>query len=129
MRAEPMLLNKAFELLNDHRTAGDTYHDDRNARCGCRACGSQIGIRTLVGEEGIVDECYKAADGESPFSGRQGGPPSSAGASNTPAAQAADTWFYSDSHNDLPCSRPWVIPWPLTPTAGSAHMPNRRGGR
>ena len=24
---------------------------------------------------------------------------------NPDAAQAADTWFYSDSHNDLRCSR------------------------
>ena len=55
-----MLLDKAFELLNDHRIAGDTLLSDRNARRGCGARGSQTGIRTLVGEWGRDgDECYR----------------------------------------------------------------------
>ena len=50
---EPMLLDKAFELLNDHRIAGDTLlMMTATHAVVAETCGSQTGIRTLVGEWG-----------------------------------------------------------------------------
>ena len=103
-------------------------HDDRNARRGCRAVAARLGFEHWLGSGvGIVDECYTGrADGEPCFQEGKVNHLARWREQNPDAAQAADTWFYSDSHNDCHCSRTWVIPWRLIPTPDSAHMPSRR---
>ena len=51
----------------------------------------------------MVDECYTGrADGEPCFQDGKVNHLARWREQNPDEAQAADTWFYSDSHNDLP---------------------------
>ena len=102
---EPMLLDKAFELLNDHRIAGDTLlMMTATHAVVAEPVAARLGFEHWLGSGvGMVDECYTGrADGEPCFQEGKVNHLARWREQNPDAAQAADTWFYSDSHNDLP---------------------------
>jgi len=102
---EPMLLDKAFELLNDHRIAGDTLlMMTATHAVVAEPVAARLGFEHWLGSGvGIVDDCYTGrADGEPCFQEGKVNHLARWREQNPDAAQAADTWFYSDSHNDLP---------------------------
>ena len=102
---EPMLLNKAFELLNDHRTAGDTLlMMTATHAVVAEPVAARLGFEHWLGSGvRILDECYAGrADGDPCFQEGKVAHLARWREQYPEAAKAADTWFYSDSHNDLP---------------------------
>lgn len=101
---EPMLLTKAFSLLEAHRQQGHTLliiSASNTVVTGPIA--ERLGVTHLIGSDAeIVSGCY---------SGRPIGTPAYREGKvtrlfdwlkNRPEELIDDAWFYSDSHNDLP---------------------------
>ena len=102
---EPMLLDKAFDLLNKHRIKGDTLlMMTATHTVVAEPVAARLGFEHwLASGVGIQDECYTGK--------AQGSPCFREGKVNHLAAwrqrhpeagDPANSWFYSDSHNDLP---------------------------
>ena len=102
---EPMLLDKAFELLNTHRIAGDTLlMMTATHEVVAEPVAARLGFEHWLGSAvGIRDNRYTGkAEGVPCF--QEGKVAHLAGWRERHAGipGPADTWFYSDSHNDLP---------------------------
>ena len=102
---EPMLLDKAFDLLNEHRIKGDTLLM-MTATHGVVAepVAARLGFEHWLGSGvAIHDHRYTGkAEGSPCF---QEGKVNHLAAWRSRYPDVADpdeTWFYSDSHNDLP---------------------------
>ena len=102
---EPMLLDKAFDLLNQHRVAGDTLlMMTATHAVVAEPVAARPGFEHWLGSGvSIVDERYTGeCDGAPCFQSGKVAHLEQWRASHPEAADNADTWFYSDSHNDLP---------------------------
>jgi HAD superfamily hydrolase (TIGR01490 family) len=102
---EPMLLDKAFELLNTHRIAGDTLlMMTATHEVVAEPVAARLGFEHWLGSAvGISDNRYTGkAEGVPCF--QEGKVTHLAGwrKRQPGVTDPADTWFYSDSHNDLP---------------------------
>ena len=102
---EPMLLDKAFDLLNKHRVKGDTLlMMTATHAVVAEPLAARLGFEHwLSSGVGIVNECYTGkAEGNPCF--REGKVSHLANwrSRHPESAGPADSWFYSDSHNDLP---------------------------
>ena len=102
---EPMLLDKAFDLLNEHRIKGDTLlmmtathavvAEPVAARLGFEHwLGSGVGIH--------ADRYTGKAEGNPCFQGGKVDHLADWRSRHPDIANPDDCWFYSDSHNDLP---------------------------
>ena len=80
---EPMLLDKAFALIDHHRVAGDQ-------------------LLLMTATHSVVAEPVAARLGFQHWLGSKVAPLAAWRSRHTNASGNEDTWFYSDSHNDLP---------------------------
>ena len=102
---EPMLLYKAFELLNTHRIAGDTLlMMTATHEVVAESVAARLGFEHWLGSAvGITDNRYTGkSEGVPCF--QEGKVAHLAGwrERHLGIPDPIDTWFYSDSHNDLP---------------------------
>ena len=102
---EPMLLDKAFDLLNEHRIKGDTLlMMTATHAVVAEPVAARLGFEHwLSSGVGIRAECYTGkAEGSPCF--REGKVSHLADwrSQHPSIADPDDSWFYSDSHNDLP---------------------------
>ena len=102
---EPMLLDKAFDLLNEHRIKGDTLlMMTATHAVVAEPVAARLGFEHWLGSGvGIHAECYTGkAEGSPCF--REGKVSHLANwrRQHPHIPGPDDSWFYSDSHNDLP---------------------------
>ena len=117
-KIEPMLLPAAFELVQQHRDAGDTLLIITATNSFITApIAERFGIDTLLACEGqMIDGCY---------TGEPAGIPSYGAGKITRLQQWLETHphslqgstFYSDSHNDLPLLQAVEHPVAVDPDA------------
>ena len=102
---EPMLLDKAFDLLNEHRIKGDTLlMMTATHTVVAEPVAARLGFEHWLGSGvGLQDECYTGKAHGSPCF-REGKVSHLAAwqQRHPEAGDLANCWFYSDSHNDLP---------------------------
>lgn len=102
---EPMLLDKAFDLLNEHRIKGDTLlMMTATHAVVAEPVAARLGFEHWLGSGvGLHDDSYTGK--------AEGGPCFQQGkvdhladwrSRHPDIADPDDCWFYSDSHNDLP---------------------------
>jgi len=102
---EPMLLDKAFDLLNEHRIKGDTLlMMTATHAVVAEPVAARLGFEHWLGSGvGIVDECYTGkAEGNPCFQQGKVDHLADWRSRHPEIADLDDCWFYSDSHNDLP---------------------------
>ena len=102
---EPMLLDKAFDLLNEHRIKGDTLlMMTATHAVVAEPVAARLGFEHWLGSGvGIHDDRYTGKAAGSPCF-QQGKVDHLADwrSRHPDIADPDDCWFYSDSHNDLP---------------------------
>ena len=102
---EPMLLDKAFDLLNEHRIKGDTLlMMTATHAVVAEPVAARLGFEHWLGSGvGIQDNRYTGKAKGSPCF-QQGKVDHLADwrSRHPDIADPDDCWFYSDSHNDLP---------------------------
>ena len=102
---EPMLLDKAFDLLNEHRIKGDTLlMMTATHAVVAEPVAARLGFEHWLGSGvGIHDDRYTGKAEESPCF-QQGKVDHLADwrSRHPNIADPDNCWFYSDSHNDLP---------------------------
>ena len=102
---EPMLLDKAFDLLNEHRIKGDTLlMMTATHAVVAEPVAARLGFEHWLGSGvGIHDDRYTGKAAGSPCF-QQGKVDHLADwrSRHPDIADPDDSWFYSDSHNDLP---------------------------
>ena len=102
---EPMLLDKAFDLLNEHRIKGDTLlMMTATHAVVAEPVAARLGFEHWLGSGvGIHDDRYTGKAAGSPCF-QQGKVDHLADwrSRHTNIADPDNCWFYSDSHNDLP---------------------------
>jgi len=105
---EPMLLDKAFDLLNEHRIKGDTLlMMTATHAVVAEPMAARLGFEHWLGSGvGIHDDRYTGKAAGSPCF-QQGKVDHLADwrSRHPDIADPDDCWFYSDSHNDLPLLR------------------------
>ena len=102
---EPMLLDKAFDLLNEHRIKGDTLlMMTATHTVVAEPVAARLGFEHWLGSGvGLQDECYTGKAHGSPCFREGKVSHLDAWQQRHPeAGDLANCWFYSDSHNDLP---------------------------
>ena len=102
---EPMLLDKAFDLLNEHRIKGDTLlMMTATHAVVAEPVAARLGFEHWLGSGvGILDECYTGkAEGNPCFQQGKVDHLADWRSRHPDIADLDDAWFYSDSHNDLP---------------------------
>ena len=102
---EPMLLDKAFELLNTHRIAGDILlMMTATHEVVAEPIAARLGFEHWLGSAaGITDKGYTGkAEGVPCFQDGKVTHLASWRKRHAGMPDPAETWFYSDSHNDLP---------------------------
>ena len=102
---EPMLLDKAFDLLNEHRIKGDTLlMMTATHAVVAEPVAARLGFEHWLGSGvGILDECYTGkAEGNPCFQQGKVDHLADWRGRHPDIADPDDAWFYSDSHNDLP---------------------------
>jgi len=102
---EPMLLDKAFDLLNEHRIKGDTLlMMTATHAVVAEPVAARLGFEHWLGSGvGILDECYTGkAEGNPCFQQGKVDHLADWRSQHPDIADPDDAWFYSDSHNDLP---------------------------
>ena len=102
---EPMLLDKAFDLLNEHRIKGDTLlMMTATHTVVAEPVAARLGFEHwLASGVGIQDERYTGKAQGSPCFREGKVSHLAAWRQRHPEAEdPANSWFYSDSHNDLP---------------------------
>ena len=102
---EPMLLDKAFDLLNEHRIKGDTLlMMTATHAVVAEPVAARLGFEHWLGSGvGILDECYTGkAEGNPCFQQGKVDHLADWRSRHPDIADPDDCWFYSDSHNDLP---------------------------
>ena len=105
---EPMLLNKAFDLLNEHRVAGDILlMMTATHAVVAEPVAARLGFQYWLGSGvGLSGDCYTGhAEGVPLLQEGKVTHLAQWRAQHPEAAPPEDTWFYSDSHNDLPLLR------------------------
>ena len=102
---EPMLLNKAFDLIDQHRVAGDTLLlMTATHSVVADPVANRLGFEHwLCSGVEIVDGVYTGKTAGSPcFKEGKVAHLEDWRLSRTDPPALQDCWFYSDSHNDLP---------------------------
>ena len=102
---EPMLLDKAFDLLNEHRIKGDTLlMMTATHTVVAEPVAARLGFEHWLGSGvGVLDECYTGKSEGSPCFREGKVSQLAAWRQRYPeVGKQMESWFYSDSHNDLP---------------------------
>ena len=102
---EPMLLNKAFDLLNEHRVAGDILlMMTATHAVVAEPVAARLGFQYWLGSGvELCGDCYTGnAEGVPCFQEGKLLHLEQWRSQHPGAAPPEQTWFYSDSHNDLP---------------------------
>ena len=102
---EPMLLDKAFDLLNEHRVKGDTLlMMTATHAVVAEPVAARLGFEHWLGSGvGIHDDRYTGkAEGSPCFQDGKVNHLADWRSRHPDIADPDDCWFYSDSHNDLP---------------------------
>ena len=102
---EPMLLDKAFDLLNKHRVKGDTLlMMTATHAVVAEPVAARLGFEHWLGSGvGIHDDRYTGkAEGSPCFQRGKVDHLADWRSRHPDIADPDDCWFYSDSHNDLP---------------------------
>ena len=102
---EPMLLDKAFSLINQHRIAGDILLlMTATHAVVAEPVAARLGFKYWLGSKvGIVEGRYTGLPEGSPcFREGKVSHLQSWLADRDDSLALGETWFYSDSHNDLP---------------------------
>ena len=102
---EPMLLDKAFDLLNEHRIKGDTLlMMTATHAVVAEPVAARLGFEYWLGSGvSIHDERYTGkAEGSPCFQQGKVDHLADWRSRHPDIADPDDYWFYSDSHNDLP---------------------------
>ena len=102
---EPMLLDKAFNLLNEHRINGDTLlMMTATHTVVAEPVAARLGFEHwLSSGVSMLDQCYTGKAKGSPCFREGKVSHLAAWRQRYPeAGESMDSWFYSDSHNDLP---------------------------
>ena len=102
---EPMLLSKAFDLLNEHRVAGDILlMMTATHAVVAEPVAARLGFQYWLGSRVGLSGDYYTGHSEGVPCFREGKVIHLAQwrAQHPKAAPPENTWFYSDSHNDLP---------------------------
>ena len=102
---EPMLLDKAFDLLNEHRIKGDTLlMMTATHAVVAEPVAARLGFEHWLGSGvSIHDERYTGkAEGSPCFQQGKVDHLADWRSRHPDIADPDDYWFYSDSHNDLP---------------------------
>jgi len=102
---EPMLLDKAFDLLNEHRIKGDTLlMMTATHAVVAEPVAARLGFEHWLGSGvSIHDERYTGkAEGNPCFQQGKVDHLADWRSRHPDIADPDDYWFYSDSHNDLP---------------------------
>ena len=102
---EPMLLDKAFDLLNEHRIKGDTLlMMTATHAVVAEPVAARLGFEHWLGSGvSIHDERYTGkAEGSPCFQQGKVDHLADWRSRHPDIADPDDCWFYSDSHNDLP---------------------------
>ena len=102
---EPMLLDKAFDLLNEHRIKGDTLlMMTATHAVVAEPVAARLGFEHWLGSGvGIHEDRYTGeAEGNPCFQQGKVDHLADWRSRHPDIANPDDSWFYSDSHNDLP---------------------------
>jgi HAD superfamily hydrolase (TIGR01490 family) len=102
---EPMLLDKAFDLLNEHRIKGDTLlMMTATHAVVAEPVAARLGFEHWLGSGvGIHDDRYTGkAEGIPCFQDGKVDHLADWRSRHPNITDTDDSWFYSDSHNDLP---------------------------
>jgi len=102
---EPMLLDKAFDLLNEHRIKGDTLlMMTATHAVVAEPVAARLGFEHWLGSGvGLHDNRYTGkAEGNPCFQQGKVDHLADWRSRHPDIADLDDCWFYSDSHNDLP---------------------------
>ena len=102
---EPMLLDKAFDLLNEHRIKGDTLlMMTATHAVVAEPVAARLGFEHWLGSGvGIHDDRYTGkAEGSPCFQQGKVSHLADWRSRHSDIADTDESWFYSDSHNDLP---------------------------
>ena len=102
---EPMLLDKAFDLLNEHRIKGDTLlMMTATHAVVAEPVAARLGFEHWLGSGvSIHDDRYTGkAEGSPCFQQGKVDHLADWQSRHSDIADPDDCWFYSDSHNDLP---------------------------
>ena len=102
---EPMLLDKAFDLLNEHRIKGDTLlMMTATHAVVAEPVAARLGFEHWLGSGvGLHDDRYTGkAEGIPCFQQGKVDHLADWRSRHPDIADPDDCWFYSDSHNDLP---------------------------
>jgi len=102
---EPMLLDKAFDLLNEHRIKGDTLlMMTATHAVVAEPVAARLGFEHWLGSGvGIHDDRYTGrAEGRPCFQQGKVDHLADWRSRHPDIADTDGSWFYSDSHNDLP---------------------------
>ena len=102
---EPMLLGKAFNLLNEHRIKGDTLlMMTATHAVVAEPVAARLGFEHwLSSGVGVHDDRYTGkAEGSPCFQDGKVDHLADWRSRHPKIADPDDCWFYSDSHNDLP---------------------------
>ena len=102
---EPMLLDKAFDLLNEHRVKGDTLlMMTATHAVVAEPVAARLGFEHWLGSGVCIhDDRYTGkAEGSPCFQDGKVDHLADWRSRHPDIADPDDCWFYSDSHNDLP---------------------------
>ena len=102
---EPMLLDKAFALIDHHRVAGDQLLlMTATHSVVAEPVAARLGFQHWLGSAvGLIDGFYTGKpEGQPCFQSGKVAHLAAWRSRHTNASGNEDTWFYSDSHNDLP---------------------------
>ena len=102
---EPMLLDKAFDLLNEHRIKGDTLlMITATHAVVAEPVAARLGFEHWLGSGvGLHDDRYTGrAEGRPCFQQGKVDHLADWRSRHPDIADTDGSWFYSDSHNDLP---------------------------
>ncbi len=102
---EPMLLDPAFALIDHHRVAGDQLLlMTATHSVVAEPLAARLGFPHWLGSAvGIIDDCYTGKPvGQPCFQDGKVAHLAAWRNRHIDASGDEDTWFYSDSHNDLP---------------------------
>ena len=127
---EPMLLDKAFALIDHHRVAGDQLLlMTATHSVVAEPVAARLGFQHWLGSAvGVIDGCYTGKPEGLPCF--QSGKVTHLAAWRSRHANAngnEDTWFYSDSHNDLPLLSEVGHPVAVDPDPVLAEHAERQG--
>lgn len=127
-KIEPILLPKAEELLNRHRRAGDRLLIiTATNRFITTPIAERLGVSHLLATEPeVVDDLYTGRTVGIPCFQQGKVARLNAWLADT-GSDLANSWFYSDSHNDLPLLKQVTYPVAVDPDATLARHAQAQG--